>query len=443
MPDTLRVRLSASRSRTLHNEPVDDRRFSIPRPHRRAIVAAAMVAIAAGGTSVAMTSSALADTAALPPTDVTTMINQFANTDAAVQLLPSAAASASAASVSRWRIHPRRFRRHSLRSELARAADSTTAPGQVDATTTGATDENAVLSSDASAAQYTEAVSGFSWDAANTDVSGATVLSQSSTEMQVQATVTDTFHITGAADDQSPNDISIASDPYLFTFVQAVGGSWQLSAMTRQETPLSAAASTTANTSGPGLATAARANRGSARHSHRFQHRSPIVASARIIRHHKALSHAAAASYNRGAAFNYAWYWWNGRNPAFPSYRDDCQNFASQVINAGGVTRSVWDTWNPRGWEWDNVDGFEWWVNNAGGPLNYLHYVSNLQQGDVLHLHGPNNARHAMVVLSNNRGNPLLAGHTNNRWNYPFSTVAATNPGYSYYAMHVHGTGRG
>jgi hypothetical protein len=57
-------------------------------------------------------------------------------------------------------------------------------------------------------------------------------------------------------------------------------------------------------------------------------------------------------------------------------------------------------------------------------------------------MHYPNGGRHALVVLSNNGGNPLLAEHTHDNWNLPFSTVYKSNPGMTYFAMHVIGVGR-
>jgi len=57
------------------------------------------------------------------------------------------------------------------------------------------------------------------------------------------------------------------------------------------------------------------------------------------------LSSAVAVSYNRQAARNYALGWSkNGskmRNPLYPNFNDDCTNFVSQALHAGGIPQRV------------------------------------------------------------------------------------------------------
>jgi hypothetical protein len=141
------------------------------------------------------------------------------------------------------------------------------------------------------------------------------------------------------------------------------------------------------------------------------------------------------AAYDRSAAFNYAWSHWDDK----PKFGDDCQNFTSWVVQAGGWWQFTYDDeWDPYNYGWINVFDFENFVYQFYQPVRYLEYVSNLQQGDVLHLHYPDGSGHSMVVVSNNNGNPLLAAHTHARWNYPFTSVEADSPGASYYAMHIY-----
>jgi len=43
-----------------------------------------------------------------------------------------------------------------------------------------------------------------------------------------------------------------------------------------------------------------------------------------------------ALAYNGSQAASYADSWWNGRNGAYPAFADDCTNFVSQSLFAGG-----------------------------------------------------------------------------------------------------------
>ena len=43
---------------------------------------------------------------------------------------------------------------------------------------------------------------------------------------------------------------------------------------------------------------------------------------------------------------DYAYKWWNGRNPAYRSYELDCTNFISQVVKAGGIKAAKGSRWD-------------------------------------------------------------------------------------------------
>jgi hypothetical protein len=386
-----------------------------------------VVALLAGAATVSSASAANVPVAAL------SAMTQVAQNDVAAQVISDPGNSASA-------------------SVSAYLSAANTNPASISATATGAVAARTLIAADESTAQYTATVGHFRWDSGVAVVSNPTVVSQTASTLEVQVTVTETFHIAGTPADSAPADISAEVNPYLFTFALAGNGAWDLAGVSEIDPDGVPNATSSGNTPSPSdasqsaLATQT-ANAAAVVASHAsnrlrgYPLTTPVPANPRIVRPH-ARAEIASSNYNRGAAFNYAWTWWNSHNPAYPYYRDDCQNFASQVIHAGGVTQSIWDTWNPGGYEWINVFGFEWWVNNAGGPLEYLSYVSSLDQGDVLHIHYPNGSGHAMEVLSQNGGNPLLAGHTNNDWNMAFTTVESKSPGATYYAMHVIGTGR-
>jgi len=48
------------------------------------------------------------------------------------------------------------------------------------------------------------------------------------------------------------------------------------------------------------------------------------------------LSAQGAAAYSRSAVHSYADTWWNSHNPAWSDFTDDCANFVSQSVYAGG-----------------------------------------------------------------------------------------------------------
>ena len=43
-------------------------------------------------------------------------------------------------------------------------------------------------------------------------------------------------------------------------------------------------------------------------------------------------------SYSRTNVINYAYEWWNNRNPSYPDFGSNCSNFISQAMKAGGFS---------------------------------------------------------------------------------------------------------
>lgn len=88
------------------------------------------------------------------------------------------------------------------------------------------------------------------------------------------------------------------------------------------------------------------------------------------------------SDYNVSAAINYAATWWDGRNPTYGSFSNDCTNFASQIVHAGGKpiykpstipttiysTTNYWYSYNLRvSTSWMRVsDFYSYWVNKRG-----------------------------------------------------------------------------
>ncbi|WP_255347945.1 amidase domain-containing protein [Geobacillus sp. Y412MC52] len=58
--------------------------------------------------------------------------------------------------------------------------------------------------------------------------------------------------------------------------------------------------------------------------------------------------------YSRQGAVNYANRWWNGRNPKYRSFSNDCANFVLQSFYEGGSARQAW------------AEPYVWWYNTKG-----------------------------------------------------------------------------
>lgn len=83
-----------------------------------------------------------------------------------------------------------------------------------------------------------------------------------------------------------------------------------------------------------------------------------ILLSCTVIRVLSMTSVSANPGYDRGAARDYADTWCRGRNPTYNcGFSNDCQNFLSQVLNAGGL---------PQIWCADRWNDFCWWFTSCG-----------------------------------------------------------------------------
>ncbi len=73
--------------------------------------------------------------------------------------------------------------------------------------------------------------------------------------------------------------------------------------------------------------------------------------------------------YNRSKAYKYAMKWWNGRNHYYYSYGEDCANFVSQCLYAGGKQGGkTWHSRRYRSWStcrFTNNDTYRWDVSEA------------------------------------------------------------------------------
>lgn len=157
--------------------------------------------------------------------------------------------------------------------------------------------------------------------------------------------------------------------------------------------------------------------------------------------------------YDREEAVAYARQWWNGRNPAFPSFTDDCTNFISQCLYAGGAPmRGAQD--RSTGWwmqpengiwsfSWTVAHSLRWYLETSkrGLTATRVYSPTELEIGDVIAYDFTGNDRidHTTIVTSIRGGVPYVHAHTSNSADRPYhyrDSTAAT-PQMRYYYFHI------
>lgn len=144
--------------------------------------------------------------------------------------------------------------------------------------------------------------------------------------------------------------------------------------------------------------------------------------------------------YDRTKAYNYAIKWVNKRSSEWPEYNSNCQNYASQVVYAGGVPMDYngsykWGNYNKLSQSgtldttWTYVPYFYSYVkNNTGygicGDVDVNLYYA--EAGDVIHVGISGPTKHALVVIGTYKKDEkvvdvLVNSNTVDLENYPIS----------------------
>jgi hypothetical protein len=162
---------------------------------------------------------------------------------------------------------------------------------------------------------------------------------------------------------------------------------------------------------------------------------------------------AQSAVLNRSAMKNYIITWVYSRNSAYRSYDNDCTNFASQILEAGGWKRVGDQSKDPKDSQWwyttspSNLippNQSESWtvapVNyqfiNRSGRATPVNSVSQLNTGDIIHLDfgNGNGIYHTMIVTTkSSTGEILVSYHTNDTYLKPISQLIAAYPQGKFY----------
>jgi hypothetical protein len=174
------------------------------------------------------------------------------------------------------------------------------------------------------------------------------------------------------------------------------------------------------------------------------------------------------ARYSATAAVDYAKKWAMGTNASYPRFVNDCTDFVSQTLLAGGWSMTGDGCWNRK-------DDDVWWYGDskcslpgvrasytwsgaqnlfkfmtASGRATSLGKISDLEVGDVLQMafqaddpterYNIGRVGHSMVVTGKHDGNLFLSYHTDDHLDEPFwgtGGILGRHPTAKYYAWHI------
>ncbi|MCA6093753.1 amidase domain-containing protein [Streptomyces sp. SCA3-4] len=159
----------------------------------------------------------------------------------------------------------------------------------------------------------------------------------------------------------------------------------------------------------------------------------------------------AAASYNYSKMVAYANKYWKHPNDDYRTYGNDCTNFISQAMYAGGwkpvggslLDRTKNSKWfyGPRPWTsytWAGAENWYFFAQVHSKRTKPLRNIWALGTADVLQADwGPrpnNNIDHSMIVTAITRTERYLTYHTGNTHNRKLSNLIAKRPDAWYYA---------
>ncbi|WP_173917104.1 amidase domain-containing protein [Halobacillus sp. Marseille-Q1614] len=157
-------------------------------------------------------------------------------------------------------------------------------------------------------------------------------------------------------------------------------------------------------------------------------------------------------NYDRREAVRYAEQWWDSYNPAYMNFENNCTNYISQCLRAGGAP--VWGhPHRGKGWwyggktwsySWTVANAMRWYLSGARKGLVAIEVQSadELSPGDVIcyDFEGDGRYDHTTIVVSkDSEGEPLVNAHTTNSrqryWKYEDSTAYTPNIKYKFFKI--------
>ncbi|WP_078577422.1 amidase domain-containing protein [Salipaludibacillus agaradhaerens] len=159
-------------------------------------------------------------------------------------------------------------------------------------------------------------------------------------------------------------------------------------------------------------------------------------------------------SYDRLEAVKYAERWWNDYNPAYKQFDNDCTNYVSQCLRAGGAPMRGAPNRKEGWWYGDSKWSFSWAVAHSlrwylsgsekGLKAEEVSSAQQLMKGDIIcyDFTGDGSWQHTTVVVEKDADQmPLVNAHTTNSrmryWGYEDST--AWTPNIQYKFFHITG----
>lgn len=158
--------------------------------------------------------------------------------------------------------------------------------------------------------------------------------------------------------------------------------------------------------------------------------------------------------YNRLEAVRYAERWWNSYNPAYHRFEDDCTNYISQCLRAGGGI--MWgEPVRERGWwyegsswsfSWAVAHSMRWYLSGSDRGIQgiELERPEDLIPGDVIcyDFNGDGNWNHTTIVVAKDTENmPLVNAHTDNSrnryWSYEDSSAWTPEIQYKFFRIAI------
>ncbi|UCZ54149.1 amidase domain-containing protein [Bacillus shivajii] len=144
--------------------------------------------------------------------------------------------------------------------------------------------------------------------------------------------------------------------------------------------------------------------------------------------------------YDRLAVVKYAERWWNDYNPEYRKFEDDCTNYVSQCMRAGGApktgvpnrSKGWWYQNNNWSFSWTVAHSLRWYLSgdNSGLQAREVASPEQLMKGDVIcyDFNGNGRWQHTTIVVAHDAdGMPLVNAHTTNSrmryWAYEDSTA--------------------
>lgn len=154
--------------------------------------------------------------------------------------------------------------------------------------------------------------------------------------------------------------------------------------------------------------------------------------------------------YNRLAAVQYAERWWNDYNPKYKKFNDNCTNYISQCLHAGGAPmygypnrgKGWWMQNNNWSYSWSVANALRWYLSGSQKGLQAKEVSSpkELLLGDVIcyDFEGDGRFNHnTIVVAKDSQGYPLVNAQSQNSrmryWSYYDSTAYTPNIKYKFF----------